>query len=270
MLKLDLTTIIFEILNFLLLSVLLYRFLFQPVMRKVRQRAAAKAELLRQMEAELAEAARLRAELAQQRAQVDAETAVLHEKALRQTQTERNELLHAARTEAERILVTAHEEARRWQNHALDHFHTQLVAAVLDISSEVIEQTIPQAAHDELVQQLMDRVWQMGRSDMARVEAVRQALAEREPTVHITTARPLTPQQQGALARTFAALADHEVKLELETDSRLAAGLRVRLGDMIVENSIAERLHELRQQVLQKFLQQAGGAWQAGEAARYV
>jgi len=270
MLKLDLTTIIFEILNFLLLSALLYRFLFQPVMRNVRQRADAKAELLRQMEAELAEASRLRDELAQQRAQVHAETAALHEKAMHQAQTERNELLHAARTEAERILATAHEEAKRWQSHALDHFHTQLVATVLDISNEVIGQAIPQSAHDDMVQQLNDRVWQMGRSDMARVEAVRLALADREPTVYITTARPLTPQQQGALARTFAALADHEVNLELETDPHLAAGLRVRLGDMIVENSIAERLDELRLEVLQKFTQQASSAWRAGEEIRYA
>jgi len=41
------------------------------------------------------------------------------------------------------------------------------------------------------------------------------------------------------VGRTFTALADRHVNLELRTDPNLAAGLRVRLGDMVVDNSVA-------------------------------
>lgn len=269
MLNLDLTTILFEILNFVLLTALLYRFLFRPVLSKVRTRAAEKAQLMRDMEAERAEAARRRAALEARLATADEETAALFEQALQQAKTERTELLHEARAEAERILAAAHEEADRWQSHAVEHFHGDMVAAILDISTAVVGQVAPQAVHDNMVEQLNDRIWQMGRTEMERVDAIRRSLAERDPPAHITTARPLTPQQQGMLARTLAALADREIHLELEIDPALAAGLRVRLGDLIVENSIAEQLHDLEAQVARQLAQQANGAAPTAEAAAY-
>ncbi len=270
MLNLDLTTIVFEILNFVILSVLLHRFLFQSVMRNVRQRAAEKARLMREMEAEQAQAARLRVELETRLEKANEETDALFDQAVRQAKMARAELLQAARAEAERILVAAHEEAGRWQSHAVDQFHADIVAAILDIGTEVIGQVVPQAAHDDMVEQLTDRIWQMGRSEMEQVEAIRFSLADREPTVHIITARPLTSQQQGSLARTFAALADREVNLEMETEPQLAAGLRVRLGDMIVENSIAKQLHALREQVTRQVTQQANGKQPVAEAMHHA
>ena len=49
MLDLDLTTLIFELFNFLVLSVLLYRFLFKPVMRNVEARATEKERRVRDL-----------------------------------------------------------------------------------------------------------------------------------------------------------------------------------------------------------------------------
>ena len=157
-----------------------------------------------------------------------------------------------------------------WVGHAVDQFHADMVATILDISTEVIRQVVPQAAHDDMVKQLTDRIWQMGRSEMERVEAIRHFLADREPTVYIITARPLTIQQQGSLARTFAALADREVNLELETDPHMAAGLRVRLGDIIVENSIAKQLHALREQIARQVTQQANDEQPAAETVSHA
>jgi F-type H+-transporting ATPase subunit delta len=102
-----------------------------------------------------------------------------------------------------------------------------------------------------LVQQLSDRIWEMGRSEMQQVETLRRALGDREPTVYVTTARALSPQQQGLLARTFSALADRNVNLDIKVDAALAGGVRVRLGDMVVDNTIADRLAALRESITQ-------------------
>ena len=86
------------------------------------------------------------------------------------------------------------------------------------------------------------------------LENLRQALGDREPTVHVATARALTTEQQGLLARTFTALADRHVNLEVTVEPALAGGLRVRLGDMVVDNSIADRLEVLREGVSQSLV----------------
>jgi F-type H+-transporting ATPase subunit delta len=67
--------------------------------------------------------------------------------------------------------------------------------------------------------------------------------------VHVTAARPLSQEQQRDLVQTFGALADRTVSVELEIDPSLAAGARVRLGDMIVENSVAQQLEDLRDEI---------------------
>jgi F-type H+-transporting ATPase subunit delta len=128
-------------------------------------------------------------------------------------------------------------------------FHAELLDAIVELSGQLIGQAAPPEVHDALVQQLCDRIWELGRSEMDRVEAFRRSLGERAPTAFVKSARPLSPEQQGLLGRTFTALADRRVNLDLSTNPGLAAGMQVRLGDFVVDNSIAGQLDELREGV---------------------
>lgn len=250
MLNLDFATIAFQIVNFLALAALLYRFLFQPVMSRVKARAAEKERLTLGISHDRDEAAKLRAELEERLANADEEAAAIIAKAQEQVEEERVALLEEAQAEAERILVEAHADAQRLRQQAVKDFRDDVLDAVLEISGQVIGRTAPSGVHDALVQQLNDRIWELGRSEMERVETIRRSLGDRAPTAYLTSARPLSAEQQGQLARTFTALADRHVNLELRTDPNLAAGLRVRLGDMVVDHSIAGQLNELREAAL--------------------
>ena len=118
MLELDLTTIIFEIVNFLILTLLLYRFLFQPVLRNVQDRTAEKDRLTREIEEERQTAVRNRAKWEPRLAQADQEATRLIAQARRQTEAERAAALRLTQTEVERILAEAHLDESDWQ--ALD------------------------------------------------------------------------------------------------------------------------------------------------------
>ncbi|MCR4405800.1 MAG: F0F1 ATP synthase subunit delta [Anaerolineae bacterium] len=249
MLDLSWATVIFQIANFLLLVLLLNHFLFQPVMRRVAQRKAEKERLLQELNQEREEAARLRAEWEARLARAEEEAAALIAQAQEKAETERLALLQEAQVEVARILAEAHADTHQQRRLAIDSFHDELLDAILEISGQVIARTAPPEMHDSLVKQLNDRIWELGRSQMQRVEAFRRSLGTREPTAHVTTAHPLSPEQQGLLVRTLTALADRHVNLELRIDPSLAVGLQVRLGDTIVDNSIAGQLAGLREQV---------------------
>jgi len=249
MLNLDIWTVTFQIINFLVLAALLYYFLFRPVMRGMEEREAEKERLARQVAEGQQEAEKLRAELEVRLANAGEESAAIVTTAREQAETERAALLEEAQAEIERILVEAHTDAHRLRQQAVDDFHDELLDTILEISGWVIGRAAPPEVHDALVQQLSDRIWELGRGEMERVEALRRALGDRAPTVYVTTARPLSPEQQGLLARTFTALADRHVNLELKTDPALAAGMRVRLGDTLVDNSIGGQLADLRESV---------------------
>ena len=251
MLDLDIWTVVFQIANFLALAGLLYYFMFRPVMRTMKVRAAEKEQLDREIAQNREAAAQLRTELETRLAHAEEEAAAVIARAGEQAETKRGALLQEAQGEVERILVEAHADAQRLRSQAVEDFHDEVLDAILEISGSLIGQAAPPEVHDALIQQLSDRIWEMGRGEMSRVEAFRRSLGERAPTAYVTSARPLSPEQQGLLARTFTALADRGVKLELTMDPTLAAGMRVRLGDLMVENSIAGQLDELREGVSQ-------------------
>jgi len=259
MLNLDVATIIFQIVNFLALAALLYWFLFRPVTRSVKARRAERKRLAEQIAQDREDAETLRAELEARLASAEEEAAAIIARAQEQARDERATLLQETQAEVERILVEAHTDAHRLRQQTVEDFHDELLDTILELCSWVIERAAPPEVHDALVQQLNDRIWELGRSEMERVETFRRSLGDRTPTAHVTTAQPLSPEQQGLLARTFTALADRHVDLELKTDPALAAGLRVRLGDTLVDNSIGGQLAELRDTVSQALKERMTG-----------
>jgi F-type H+-transporting ATPase subunit b len=249
MLNLDFATIAFQIANFLALTALLYYFVFQPVRGRVKERRAEKERLAREMAQDREEADKLRAELEARLAEAEEEADEIIAEAQKRAEEERAALLEETYEEVERILAEAHTDAHRLQRQAVEQFHEELLDAILDISGQVIGRVSPPEVHDKLTQQLNDRIWELGRSDMERVETFRLSLGDRAPTAYVTSARDLSSEQQGELARTLTALADRHVNLELKTDASLAAGLQVRLEDIVVDSSIAGQLDELRDKV---------------------
>jgi F-type H+-transporting ATPase subunit b len=225
MLNLDAATVIFQIINFLIFFGLLYWLLFKPVTASIKQRRQQRERMLREVERERQAVSVQRAELDERLSRLDEESASVIALARERAEEERGALLQEGREEVEQILVEAQADAYRIRSQAVDAFHSDLMEAIIDVSGTVIRNTIPDAVHDSLIRQ-------------------------REPTAHIMTAESLTLEQQGLLARTFTALADRHVNLEVQIDSDLVAGVRVRIGDIIVDSSIAGQMEELRDKAL--------------------
>ena len=245
MLSLDIPTIVFEILNFLLLSVLLYHFLFRPVIRSVRERAEEKEQLMKDAQQELEEAERYRAELETRLQQADQQISDIVNDAQDRLEETRRVIIGSARREAERILKEASVEAQQLQQKAVSDHMEQLVQAIRDISGSVIRESAPAEIHDNLVKQLNDRIWKLGNKEMDQVETIRRSLDERSPTVFVETAHELDVHHQQDLMRTLTALIDRDVELELKTNPDLILGIRVRVGDTIINNSVAAQLDEI-------------------------
>jgi F-type H+-transporting ATPase subunit delta len=92
----------------------------------------------------------------------------------------------------------------------------------------------------------------MGKSDMRAVQNLRDSLVDRVPTVEVAVPRELSVEQHNKLLNTFNALADKEVELEISIDPELVGGVKVRIGDIILDNSIGSHLTSLRDEINQK------------------
>lgn len=256
LLELDLLTIVFQIINFLIFFGLLYWLLFKPVIAAIKKRRDERDGALKDLERERQATAVQRAELDERLSRLEEEAANIVALARERAEEERVSLLEQAREEVEQILVEAQADAYRIRSQAVDAFHEDLVSAILEVSGTVMRNTIPDNVHDELIKKLSDRIWELGRTDIGRVEAFRNSLGDREPTAHIRTAQSLSLEQRGLLARTFTALADRHVDLEVQVDPRLVAGTRVRIGDIVVDSSMAGQMEELRDTALEALNEQ--------------
>jgi F-type H+-transporting ATPase subunit b len=246
MLDLDLTTILLEILNFLVLSAGLYFLLFRPVLRRVEARAEEKARTEREMKSNLQETEARKAEAENRLAHLDEEINNLLDQARDQIERERRQMLEAIRSEAEQARKDAEADIQRVQKQELKEFNRYVLNTLIALSGELIEKIAPPEVHDRLVQEANDYVWQFGKEQPREVENLRRSLGERTPTVHIVSARILNPDQQRMLAKTFSALTDRSVNFELETDPHLYGGVRVRVGDILIDNSILAQLERIR------------------------
>ena len=249
MFEIDWITILFEAANFLVLSAILYKFLFKRVIDAVREQAAQKASLLQQMQEDRREAARLRSEIDERLSLVDQEVAEIIHEAQKHLEIERNRVMQETQKEVERILEEAMIEAQQMQRQSLEEYYDDLINVILDLSANAIGKISPGELQDALVEQVTKRVWEMGRGNMREVEILRRSLSERNVKVFVDSPRSLSAQQQRTIAQTFSALADKNVNLEIRKDASLALGIKVRMGDLIIDNSIRSQLDDLREDV---------------------
>jgi F-type H+-transporting ATPase subunit b len=249
MLNLDPITIAFQIANFLILAFVLQRLLFKPTLERVAERSGEQERLQLELAKEREKVASLQADMERLQQQVEGEAQAIRPEAQAGADVDGKQLMTQVRAEAEQVLAQAQDDAARIRQRALAESRDQVVDAILGISGTVIGRAAPPEMHDRLVGGLNERIRDMGRAEMQRVEAIRRSLGAREPIAHIATAHELSVEQQAQLAQMLTALADRHVTLELETDPGLVAGVRVRLGDTVMDNSIAGQLAELRDQV---------------------
>jgi len=252
MLDLDISTILWEIVNFLVLTVILYYLVFKPMTKRAEERANEKASTRAALQADRAEAAVKLAELDERLLNLDEEIERITDAAYENSQIQQQDLLAATREEANQIMMNAVSEARKEQEVDIKRSQSGLVDTVINISNDTLREVTPANVHEQLLEELSSTIWNMGRTDMRMVQNIRESLEDRIPTVDVTVPRELTNEQHMKLLNTFNALADNEVELEVRVEPELIGGIRARIGDIVFDNSIGAHLNTLRDEINQK------------------
>jgi F-type H+-transporting ATPase subunit delta len=160
-------------------------------------------------------------------------------------------------------VVAAAERGRRLDTLEDELFRfARLVAAAPDLRRALSERGAPASARVGLVDDLLDdkvspealRLVQQavtaprGRSFDRTLEEYGQVAADRRSRVValVTAAVPLTEAQRDRLAAALQRLYGHEVHLNVEVDPEVIGGVRVELGDEVIDGSVLSRLDDAR------------------------
>lgn len=252
MLEIDFVTIILQIVNFLALAAVLYFLLFKKIIKQTEERNL-KAESVRQETLfNLEKSKNIRAEADAYFNNVEQKIDEYVDKAKSEIELNRFQILEKTKAEAEAIYKQKQEDGARNQQQTIKKFQKEVLDVIIDVSLQTLQLTSPDEIHHVLVKQMNERVWDLGKNEMRRVENIRKSLANREPTLAVETAKPLSKEEKANVIRTFSALADKNIKLTLKIDESLVSGLRVRLGDFIVDNSLSTKLQEISDITVEK------------------
>jgi F-type H+-transporting ATPase subunit delta len=116
----------------------------------------------------------------------------------------------------------------------LELLHTLLADRVRPITRRLLEQVIRAPRHrrlEEIVEGMVDR-----------------AAARRERSVaHVTAAGPLSQQQEQRLLDVLTQIYRRPISLKVDLDPELLGGLVIRVGDEVIDGSVAARLGQARQ-----------------------
>jgi F-type H+-transporting ATPase subunit delta len=137
----------------------------------------------------------------------------------------------------------------------------RLVEANPELRNALSDRAVPVSYRQELVEQLL-----AGRATPATIALARRAVAARERTfahtiegfvtlaaaqknrvvATVRVAKPLTPEQRDRLRRSLSQQAGREVTMQEIVDPDVLGGVRVELGDEVIEGTVATRLEQAR------------------------
>ena len=224
-----------QTLNFLILMIVLYAWAYKPILKLLDERKQRIAQGLE--DARIAAEARANAERDAAKILADAQT----EAAQRVREgTERAEqatadVRLAAEAEAVRIKEAAAEEAVAERNRMLGELRSQVAALAIAAANKVIEDALDEKRQHALIAEFFSGV-RDGKIVVADAATVSGAEAE------VISALPLTDKEQAVVKKDLKGVS----QVKFNVDPAILGGLVVRVGDKIMDGSVAGRLEGLR------------------------
>ncbi len=228
-----------QIINFLILFAVLRAALWKPMMQRLDERRQ-----MLEKEKEDAEAV----------AEARVNTEVERERALEKARGEAQEIIVEAREQASALTEKASQEARQKadetlekarqsavaeRNRTLGEMRGQIAALAIAAAQKVVGETLDEQRQRALVESFFSGVRE------GRVEVLPEELDVEGP-VTVTSALPLTEQEEKTVRQELTSRLGEGVDLSFRVDPQILGGLVVRVGDRVMDGSAAgqlERLH---------------------------
>jgi len=219
-----------QILNFVVLAILLRALLYGPITKMLDERRAKIEKGLE--DARAAEAARANAETEKQRVLdgARAEAQKIRVEANQQAEQAAAKVRADAQLEAEKIKADALAGLGGERDKMLSELRGQIAALAIAASNKLIGESLDRRRQEAIIADFFAKVPAEVKSDLAGVAG----------EAEVISAVPLTPEEQ-ARVRSELSLSAASFKV----DPKLLGGLRVRVGDKVVDGSIAAQLESL-------------------------
>jgi len=220
-------TYIGTIVSFLIFVAILYKLLYKPVGRVLKERKDAMEADLREAEKLRAEAEQLRAEARKHEQELDAKRDGILKEARDQAAAERKQLLEETEKEARARIERFRRILKQERDDLLAQVRDDLRETLMAVAAAVIAKDADLLA-DRSIERMESLAAEMSEDD---VSAARAALDGENRAVEVRSAGALGDAQQERLKKALASkLGIEAVRIEVAEDNSLIAGVEMSLG----------------------------------------
>lgn len=241
-LGINLGYLLVQIFNFLILLVVLRAWVFKPVLGLLEDRRERIAQGLE--DARVAEEAREKAE--EEAEEIIAEAQQEANKRVREATTRAEEaardIRSAAEEEANEIRESAAAEAEQAKQEALGELRGQIASLAMAAAQKLIGEALDERRQRALIDEFFSGVTQ-GEVVVLKGKQVAGQSAE------VTSAVPLTEAEQDQVKEDVLEKLGGSATVSFKVDPSILGGLIVRVGDRVIDGSVAGQLENMRQTV---------------------
>jgi F-type H+-transporting ATPase subunit b len=239
-LGINLGYLLVQIFNFLILFFVLRAWVYKPIMKLLEAR---KSKIAQSLE-DAAKAAEARANAEQDAARIVTEAQAKAAQTIRES-TERAEVAArdvraAAEAEAAKTREAALTEVGAERTRILGDLRGQVAALSIAAAQKLIGESLDERRQHALISEFFSGV-RSGRVVVLEGEELSGASAE------VTSALPLTAEEEETVRRDVLYKLGGRAEVEFHVDPAILGGLVVKVGDRVLDGSVAGQLEGLRQ-----------------------
>lgn len=235
-----LSTFLFQVVNFLVLVLVLRRWLYRPVLEMIARRQQEAQAPLAAAAADRRTAAELRAQADQLQAEARGARAQALEQAAQESQARRDELLADARRAAEELAGKTRADLQRERATAEAELRARAAEVAVAIAGRLLDAAGGLVPTERLLEQAMRAVEQLDE----RQRSAAAGTAGRQ--VQVLTATPLDGARRQSVADRLRRALGPEVTVGFAEDPALIAGAEIHLPAAVVRQSWRDQLADAR------------------------
>lgn len=242
-LGLNLGFFLFQVFNFTILVILLYAWAYKPILKGLEARNNRIAQGVE--DARVAAEARQNAEAEAHKilAAVQAKANQTVREATERAEIAGKEVLAAAEAEAAKKREEALAEVGRERERILTDLRGQVAALAMAATQKLIGATLDEQRQRSLIDQFFSGV-RSGKVVVLEGATMAGASAE------VTSALPLTVAEKEAVKADILSKAGTQATIAFRVDPAILGGLVVRVGDKVLDGSVAGQLEHMRQSLV--------------------
>jgi len=239
-LGINLGYLIVQILNFIIIFLVVKKWIYDPVLRMLNKRQKTIAEGVENARIAGEEKAKAEEQAAQIITEAQGKAAEIVREATNRADVAAQDIKNAADAEAAKILETARHEAEKTKEGLLEQLRPQVTALAISAAQKLVGDALDEQRQRALVAEFFSGVKANKVVLLEEGEKVEGTEAE------VVSALPLTADEKNVVSKEVLAKVGAQ-DVSFRVDPTILGGLIVRVGNRVLDGSVAAKLGNLRQ-----------------------